>query len=194
MIKKFWLFRTESVPSSPNNEDKEVELYTSELKPHKDLRGKGALEAVKSDSSLSTKTAMAVAELMAQNALAVSRGDFFLVAYKGEKYVDIAEITEPYSYIDGKHTFKGKVLRRLMRTELDTVIRNNVLRKPRIIAEIDDVSSLLCNYELNEVEYTIPLRPNYSVSFKLPADFTKAEAYRLAEIFKNSWVDEGNIK
>ena len=63
---------------------------------------------------------------------------------------------------------------------------------PRIVAEIDDFSALLDNNQA-EVKYTIPIRANYSVSFKVPADLTKSEANRLSDIFSKSWlIDDSN--
>lgn len=189
-MRRYWLFRTESSPSA----EKQVELYTKQLKPQEDLRNDDALKSIECDSTLRSKTALAVAALMAKNMLEISTGDLLLVAYTRASYVDIIEVTEPYSYIEeeGKHVLKGTALRRIERATLREEIRNKTLRKPRIVAEIDDFSALLGNNQ-TEVKYTIPIRANYSVSFKVPADFTKSEANRLSDIFSKSWlIDDSN--
>ena len=185
IIGRTWLFRSESEPSS--SAESETILYSTQFYPC-DLRTEG-IEQLEKDDTLS-KPARAAAINMIKDILNISQGDLLVVTYPRVSFVDIVEIVEPYQFENGKHILKAKILTRIERANLPEYVRNRVLRKPRIVAEIENISSLLPGNKVKEVEYRIAVRADYTCSFKLPANFTKQEAYRLAEIFKNCWIEE----
>lgn len=186
---KFWLFRSEAEPNSG-------ELRTSQIKPFNNLADDVVIRELE---NLLSGSALAVAKQMAESFAKHMRiGDKVLITYKRyPKLIELAEVTGAYSFSGENHSRKIKSIKTIFRDDLPDDVKNKILRKPRIVAEIDkssDIENLFLSVTETKIDIQYPLRKNLTINFTLPQDITRTECLRLSTFFKNLWPIEQKIR
>lgn len=124
-------------------------------------------------------------------------GDYLLIP--DDRFIYFAVVESEYIYdasVDNRQgayphqrkvVFKGNKFR----SDLSKPLRNSIKAQQavtRLIGHYDEIAALAegkaFKAKASEINITYPLRPNYTVSFKIPEDTTSEEAERLGDFFK----------
>lgn len=162
---------------------------------------KNALSNTYNLSGLSLGNAFATVDMFVNK---MTTGDLILMPYNESIY--FGKIKSDYSYkgtLDNEqdgcpHQRKVEWVSNCLRTDLSMDLRTS-LKVHRAVANLShhyDEISILAKGEKSEfskkaeITLSYPLRPNFSVDFKLPNDITKEEAQRLSLYFSTLYFNK----
>ena len=87
----------------------------------------------------------------------------------------------------------------MTRASLPDKFRSSVLKTPRLVAKVvfDDTVERIITGVLPDrprlLNVVFPLRPDFSINFSIPCDFTEREAERLSNFAKTLFLEEGYL-